>query len=125
MTAIIQFPGSGPAHRLLSGKTATEEQRDAAHKLLADCAAYQADLTMAEPGTRALTSRELAAIGAYDLAYPRKADRFPPLAPAEQPGMTGMTGMTGGEIAGYAVAVVGAFWCGLAVIVVGQLMGWW
>ena len=117
---LIPFPGSGPAQRLLSGKTATAEQRDAAHKLLANCAAYQA-----EPGTRALTSRELAAIGAYDLPYPRKADRFPPLAPAEQPGMTGMTGMTGGEIAGYAVAVVGAFWCGLAVIVVGQLMGWW
>ena len=119
MTAIIQFPGSGPAHRLLSGKTATEEQRDAAHKLLADCAAYQADLTMAEPGTRALTSRELAAIGAYDLAYPRKADRFPPLAPAEQPGMTG------DDILDHVIAGGGAVVFGFAIIVVGIIVGWW
>lgn len=54
-------PGFGPAYRVLTGTTASEEQRKAAEEFVGEV--YPEDVLWAAPGTRRLTDEELATLG--------------------------------------------------------------
>ena len=63
---IHTFPGAGPAHRILSGNTASPEQRRVAH-IMADEARHAAAIEQ----TRRLTDAELATL---DMPFIQRPD---------------------------------------------------